>query len=84
MGIVMSCEIMTHSLLLVYCVMFLCLFNIKCIMAVGTVMGSSSIVHVTDSNKITHSVQWVLRQCTALFRRLLVAVMFDEFYFKSY
>jgi hypothetical protein len=69
---------------LISCI-FLYVFSIERVMAIGTFMGFSSIVaDITNSKKRTDSRQQVLRQRITVVCRLLVAIMTRELYFKAY
>jgi hypothetical protein len=61
------------------------MFNIECVMAIDTFMDCCSIVtNMTKSKKRPDSRQQVLRQCTTVVCRLLVAIVTGELYFKTY
>jgi hypothetical protein len=69
---------------LIFCVMFLHMFTVECVLAIGTFMGYSNIAaDITNSKKIP---DWrrALRQCTTVLYRLLVAIVTGELYFKAY
>jgi hypothetical protein len=61
------------------------MFNVECVVAINTYKGCSNIVaDITNSKKRPHLRQSVLRQCTTVVCRQLVAIVMDELYFEAH